>query len=600
MGMPEVTIIIICRDRMDLLPEAVASVLSQSVRNIEVLIIHGGDRAVPMAESVSPANPFGDARLRFLSNPGPGNTAEALNFGIKEAKAPWVIWLDAQDRLDPGFLESCLDASRKDPSLSIIYTDLRLPDGVPSISASRDHDFEDLKRSEGIPYRALFSKRAWNEVGGIRTNLEGFNLAKPPLVSVIIPTYNRSDTLKTALESVLGQTFRDFEIIVVSDSGSNELEDLITGLNKRGNITYIRHGANRGLGASRNSGIGASRGKYLAFLDDDDFFFPDHLETLASFLEKTGEKVAYSDSYRVLQEKVDGKYVEYKRDTPYAFEFNYDVILISNYIPVQCFMLARECIREAGGFDEFLSTHEDWDLWIRISRRYRMNRIPRITSAFTHREDGSNMSTRRKANFLDTTIAIYAKYPEFIKDNPAVRVGQARRLADMRREYGLSIEDVSGQRVHPRHAQALERLGQGDADSAIATLKSLVAEGYENARVHADLASAYRRAGRADYAETHFRKSLDLDPVYLPALRAAGEFHFRQGKLSEALDNLRRAYEIDAKDAETCLTLAQLSESVGQASVASQFFRQVLEIDPDNALARERVGEVSKPPSPPG
>jgi hypothetical protein len=57
MGMPEVTIIIICRDRMDLLPEAVASVLSQSVRNIEVLIIHGGDRAVPMAESVSPANP---------------------------------------------------------------------------------------------------------------------------------------------------------------------------------------------------------------------------------------------------------------------------------------------------------------------------------------------------------------------------------------------------------------------------------------------------------------------------------------------------------------------------------------------------------------
>jgi hypothetical protein len=103
----------------------------------------------------------------------------------------------------------------------------------------------------------------------------------PPLVSVIVSTKNHPDMLMTALQSVLSQTYQHYEIIVVNDGGRG-VNPMAGWINQQGNITYVRHDRPRGLAAARNTGLKLSRGKYLAYLNDDEILYPDHLETLVT------------------------------------------------------------------------------------------------------------------------------------------------------------------------------------------------------------------------------------------------------------------------------------------------------------------------------
>lgn len=665
---PKVSIILIAGEEEKSLSEAIASVLSQRYTGFELILV---EMAGALGVSANMGNVIwsADSRIRRLSNPISGSVAESLNLGIRESKAEWLVWLDARDRLEPDMLEECIRVVDSDAAVAMAYGDVLDAEGDGKIRPSGEFDFQALKGADLIPYCALFSKSAWKDVGGFRTNVKNgeawdfwiacgargflgrrvprplvrsrrvarmerdetpvqkdvrisqmrlnnrecfsqdeiqaaelllgqvagaagtsYNIPRMPMVSVIIPTYNRPDSLKTAIESVQAQTFRDFEIVVVSDCGSNELETMIKGMNTRQNMTYVRHGMNRGLGASRNTGIGAARGKYIAYLDDDDFFYPDHLETLVEYLERTGEKVAYTDAHRIWQRKVDGIYQEFKRDAPYTEDFKYHVILIHNMVPVLCFLHAKECIREVGDFDETLSTHEDWDLWIRMSRKYSMHRIPKFTSAFTHRDDGTSMSSRRRMNFVDTTVSIYAKYAEFAKDYPEVRAAQTRRLAQMRLDFGVPEPAPVRAPMAPLHRLGLEKLKAGDADGAVTALTALAtAEGAEDAVLHNDLALAFSGAGKPGQAQIHFRKSLALEPNLASACLGYGNFCFRQGRLQEALEHLSRAYQIDPENKEVSMAIGELSESVGQIELARQFYGRVLEIDGTHPGAREKM-----------
>ena len=94
-----------------------------------------------------------------------------------------------------------------------------------------------------------------------------------PLVSVIVPTFQRPEFLQAALGSVLRQTVKDFEVLVVDDGSAMDLAPLVNALDD-GRIRYLRHESNRGEAAARNTGIRGARGDYLAFLDDDDEWFP--------------------------------------------------------------------------------------------------------------------------------------------------------------------------------------------------------------------------------------------------------------------------------------------------------------------------------------
>lgn len=255
---------------------------------------------------------------------------------------------------------------------------------------------------------------------------------RTPTVSVIIPTFNRPDRLRTALASVFAQEYRDFQIIVVND-GSTPVEPVIADFNHDGRITLITHDRNRGLAASRNTGLRHATGTYVCYLDDDDRFLPDHLRTLVTQLEAGDCKVAYTDAWRVHEQIVGETISESGRDRPYAEEFNPHQLLIGNYIPVLCVMHARACLDEVGGFDESLFVHEDWDLWIRMATRYPFVHIPKTTAEFTWRVDGSSMTSQSREAFLRTTEIIYRKYAPYAAKYPAVFEGQQNRLRDLKR-----------------------------------------------------------------------------------------------------------------------------------------------------------------------
>jgi GT2 family glycosyltransferase/tetratricopeptide (TPR) repeat protein len=254
--------------------------------------------------------------------------------------------------------------------------------------------------------------------------------SRNPLVSVIVPTFNRRDSLKTALQSIIEQTFTDFEIIVINDAGI-DVEDIVASFNARNNVSSIRHGKNRGLAAARNSGLGVARGKYIAYLDDDDRYACHHLETLVSFLEESRYQAAYTDAWQICQRKEQGEYIEIQRSVPYSRDFNRDMLLITNCFPVLCMMHEKVCLETTGVFDETLTTHEDWDLWIRLSRHFGFAHIKQITAEFTWRMDGSSMTSRIPADFLRTKRLIYEKYDEYFRLQPHLIPIKDQELRDL-------------------------------------------------------------------------------------------------------------------------------------------------------------------------
>jgi glycosyltransferase involved in cell wall biosynthesis len=272
-----------------------------------------------------------------------------------------------------------------------------------------------------------------------------------PVVSVIVPTHNRPDMLRGAIASILAQSYTNFEIIVVNDAGK-DVAYVIDEINDA-RIKYFRHEKNKGLAAARNTGIKNASGKYIAYLDDDDLFSPDHLETLIRHFEaNTRSKIAYTDAYRAHQVLIGDTYKTVMKDVPYSFDFDYDRILYGNFIPVLCFMHEKECIDAVGNFDEALTSHEDWDLWIRMSRRYELSHIRKLTAEFTWRSDASSMTSSQLVDYLRTTEIIYAKYRSLAEHKPAVIEEQQKTLA-WRRAL------IAEQNAKPRHEEFKKNIG---------------------------------------------------------------------------------------------------------------------------------------------
>ncbi|HLH52263.1 MAG TPA: glycosyltransferase [Verrucomicrobiae bacterium] len=244
-----------------------------------------------------------------------------------------------------------------------------------------------------------------------------------PLVSVIVPTYNRPEQLKQALQSILNQTFQDFEIVVVNDAGS-DIGSVVTPLNQQGNIVALRHETNRGLAAARNTGIRAARGRYIAYLDDDDLFYPNHLETLVEFLRAHPATVAYTDANQALQQLENGSWTVTERKVVYSNDWNNDEVLVRNLAPVICFMHEKQALEKSGWFDETLDRHEDWDLWIRLSRQLPFIHLPEVTCEFSFRNDGSSMTGQGAARFLSTMERIHARYESMVQNRPDLLYAQ--------------------------------------------------------------------------------------------------------------------------------------------------------------------------------
>jgi GT2 family glycosyltransferase/Flp pilus assembly protein TadD len=249
--------------------------------------------------------------------------------------------------------------------------------------------------------------------------------------------------LLEALKSILAQTYNAFEILVIDD-GSTSVAPRIMELDHGGRIRYVWNGRHRERSFSRNEGLQLARGKYIAYLDDDDLFYPDHLATLVEVLEQTGCKVAYTDAYRAYQELTDdGRYVTRNRDLPYSNEFDRDLILINNLLPICCLMHERSCLDSIGLFDETLATHEDWDLLIRLSRHHAPVHVKRVTAEFSWRADGSTSTSSQQSDFKRTRAVIFERYADEAKSNPKILLAQRRILDEDARSRPAGSFDCS-------------------------------------------------------------------------------------------------------------------------------------------------------------
>jgi len=192
-------------------------------------------------------------------------------------------------------------------------------------------------------------------------------------VSVIIPTFNRAHMVCRAVGSVLGQTYKEFELVVVDDGSTDDTGRRVREFGNR--IDLVTHETNRGVSAARNTGIRFSKGTFLAFLDSDDYWLPEKLEAQVEFLTKHPDrKICQTEELWMRRGRRVNPGKKHLKPSGDIFFPSLERCLVSPSAVV----LRRSLLAEVGLFDESLPVCEDYDLWLRIACRYPVHLIPRV------------------------------------------------------------------------------------------------------------------------------------------------------------------------------------------------------------------------------
>ena len=184
-----------------------------------------------------------------------------------------------------------------------------------------------------------------------------------PLVSVVIPTYNRSEMLKEAIDSVLAQDFKDYELIVVDDGSTDNTPETVDAYGDK--IVYCRQN-NKGVSAARNRGIRLSAAAFIAFLDSDDLWLPGKLSCQVDFFKShPGALICQTQETWVRSGRRINPKNRHQKESGMIYERSLGLCLVSP----SAVMVKRELLEQVGNFDENLMACEDYDLWLRISCR---------------------------------------------------------------------------------------------------------------------------------------------------------------------------------------------------------------------------------------
>lgn len=215
-----------------------------------------------------------------------------------------------------------------------------------------------------------------------------------PFFSIIIPTYNRRGFLAVAIDSVLRQTFPDFELIIIDDGSEDNSEELCLSF-KDDRIRYFSQ-EHRGVSFSRNEGLRKAKGEYICFLDTDDRFLSRKLARTGSFIQKYPEYMIFHTEelwYRNCKILAQKKY--HQKPEGNVFKEALRLCCISP----SCACIKREVFETVGLFDETLPACEDYDFWLRATSRYQVKLIPEI---LTLKQGGHPDQLSRKYPAMDT------------------------------------------------------------------------------------------------------------------------------------------------------------------------------------------------------
>lgn len=206
-----------------------------------------------------------------------------------------------------------------------------------------------------------------------------------PLVSIVMPTWNRAAALRRAIVSVQAQTYDGWELIVVDDGSTDDTSYVLQGLSTFDARIRVVAGEHSGVSRARNTGIAAARGSHIAFLDSDNTWEPDFLRVTLSAMQHRSLDAAYT-----AMELHDGA-----RTTFRAFDGGREHLLVGNHIDLNVLVVRADRVREVGGFAEDLRRTVDYDLVLKLSEVCDLTYLPYVGAVYTEdRDDASRISVR--------------------------------------------------------------------------------------------------------------------------------------------------------------------------------------------------------------
>lgn len=336
------------------------------------------------------------------------------------------------------------DAKLHARAVAAVYDRVR---GTPPVAVDLDGPL--LDRLEGIAellaHVPAASVRAREEMTEPQTEIvrKVFPDTTGDLVSVIIRTCDRPEMLREALESVAAQTWPHREAVVCNDGGA-DVSDVIDSVRDRLDVTYLTPGR-VGRCVAANLALENARGTWVSWLDDDDLYLPQHLETLVRAAKEGGHKIVYSDSWRLMVSKgPDGSWTEVSRDQPHPKRpFNRMSLIGIMPFHIVSLLQHRETIELVGGFDPSLEVLEDMEFVFRLTQCFEIERIPQTTAAFRIRDDQTNAVTAMKKEFMETRTELLRRYGHVLLPSVVRAMEQGQdAIADLSRR----LSELEGRR----------------------------------------------------------------------------------------------------------------------------------------------------------
>lgn len=291
-----------------------------------------------------------------------------------------------------------------------------------------------------------------------------------PRISVIIPTYNYGEYVHRAIDSVLGQSFRDFEIIVVDDGSTDNTKEIIE-KHFRNKVEYY-YQENSGAPSARNQGLGFSKGEYVVFLDADDRLMKNALKTRYRFLQSHpdydwvyGAALYQNDNGQDVSRFFSNNFASSNKRQGYILPY----LLLGELIPLCSVMLRRKLVQKLGGFDTNLSCFQDYELWLRVAAQSKIGFVADCNvTVLIHEGSISRSKGDGYRSILKILTDAEVKFPEVIerlgyswrKRLSRIMAERARHLVNAgEHKSGLSlfVKAIKCYPWHMRHYAAFAR-----------------------------------------------------------------------------------------------------------------------------------------------
>jgi len=227
----------------------------------------------------------------------------------------------------------------------------------------------------------------------------GNEKVESPLVTVLLSVYNGERFLRESVESILGQTFTDFEFLIVDDASTDSTALILTEYaGRESRIRLVHNPGNLGLTRSLNRGLALAAGKYVARQDADDVSLPERLQRQVEFLEEHEDIAVLGTCLEIIDE--EGKLLATRRLATESDEIEAELLLKNNALLHTSVAIRKSALLETGGYDERIQFAQDYELWWRVSKKWKLANLPEVLVKW--RESSQRISSVHRRQQLNS------------------------------------------------------------------------------------------------------------------------------------------------------------------------------------------------------